>query len=200
MAARRAGPACTPEDTDMLLLSLGIVLFIGVHLVPSVVPLRHALVVRLGEERYKRGFALVAFAGLALLVVGKARAPHVLLWTPPPWGHTAALTIMPLALTLLAASSLPSNIRRYTAHPMLWGVFLWASAHLLASGDRAAILLFGSLALYALYGMWSANRRGANTLAPRVPRKKDAVVLGVGVGVYLALLGLHPYLFGVSAL
>ena len=50
---------------------------------------------------------------------------------------------MPFALILLAASFIPGNLKRLTAHPMLWSITLWALVHLLANGDLAGLLLFG---------------------------------------------------------
>ena len=52
----------------------GLVLFLGIHLVPAIPPLRTALVGRLGELRYKGAFTLVSALGLVLIVAGYAFA------------------------------------------------------------------------------------------------------------------------------
>src|SRR4051812_19915482 len=119
----------------MLLLVLGIIIFSGIHLVSSFPDLRQRLVNRLGEGPYKGTFAGIAFAGLLLIIIGKAIANVVPVWQPPGWGRAAALAIMPVAFILLAGAYLPNNMKRFTSQPMLWGVVIWGVAHLLANGD-----------------------------------------------------------------
>jgi len=184
----------------MLPLAIGVIIFIGIHLVPGVPIVRQRLVERLGEGAYKGVFSCVALAGLLLIIIGKARADVVPLWQPPDWGRTAALAITSVAFILLAAAYLPSNIKRFTAHPMLWGVSAWAAAHLLTNGDLASMLLFGSLGAFALVAMWSANRRGAAVASVRQPLLKDGVAVAAGLVAYGIFLALHPYLFGVAVI
>jgi uncharacterized membrane protein len=182
----------------MNLLILGLVLFIGVHLLPSFVSLRRAAVDRLGPGAYKGLFSLLSLTGLVLMVIGKYLADFQPLWQPPAWGRNAALVLLLPVFVLLAAANMPSNIKRYTRHPMLWGVTLWSVGHLLSNGDRASLLLFGSLGVYALFGMLSANLRGAVKQVKVYPLVKDGVTVAAGLVVYAVLLLLHPYLFGVA--
>jgi len=184
----------------MTLLITGMLVLIGIHLLPSFVSLRQGLIGRLGWQVYQAGFALIALAGLILIVVGMSRADFVALWQPPAWGRQAALILMLPALFLLVGAYLPSNIRRITRHPMLWGVTLWSTAHLLANGDLASLILFGGLGAFALFDMASANRRGAAKQTALVPCSRDFLVLGIGVIAYVVLLYLHPYLFGVKVM
>lgn len=58
----------------MSVLIAGLVLFLGVHLVPAFAGGRAALVQRWGEQRYKGMFTLISFAGLALIIAGYAIA------------------------------------------------------------------------------------------------------------------------------
>ena len=58
----------------MLILVAGLVVFLGIHLLPTAPGLRFALVQRWGEQRYKGAFSLVALVGLALIVGGYATA------------------------------------------------------------------------------------------------------------------------------
>lgn len=184
----------------MTLLVIGLCLFFIVHLLPSFVPLKQALQARLGAGPYKGLFALVSAIGLALIIYGKTQAPYVALWQAPTWTRHLALTAMPFALILLAGAYLPSNIKRFTRHPMLWGVTIWAGAHLLANGDTASVLLFGAFGAYALFAMWSANRRGAVLSTMRHAVTRDLAVVLVGSIAYIALLMGHRFLFGVSPL
>ena len=181
----------------MTLLILGLTLFIGIHLLPSFPAWRGNLVQRWGERRYKAVFAGIALAGLVLLVMGKAGAPFVSVYSPPAWGRHVTPLFVLAAFILLPAAHMRSNIKRYTRHPMLWGVTLWALGHLLSNGDLASLILFGSLAAYSLFDMASANLRGAVKSVTVYPLKKDATVVAAGVVTYVVFLLLHPYLFGV---
>jgi len=83
---------------------------------------------------------------------------------------------------------------------MLWGMTLWAAAHLSANGDVASLILFGGFGLYSLFGMWSSNQRGATKATASIPFSKDAMIIGIAILVNGVILFLHPYLFGVSVL
>jgi uncharacterized membrane protein len=182
----------------MTLLIAGLLVFFGIHLVPTLVPLRRRLAAWKGEGPYQLGYSLVAAAGLALVVYGKAIAPYVPVYEPPLWTTHITWGLMWLAVTIFPAAYLPSNLKRFVRHPFLWGVALWAVAHLLANGDLASLLLFGAFGLYALYDMCSANRRGAALSDVRQPLWRDAVLVAVGTAAYLLIIRLHPLLFGVA--
>lgn len=184
----------------MTLLIIGMAIFIGIHLLPTFAAVRQLLVARLGTTTYKGLFSLLSLAGLVLIVIGKGQAPFVPLWAPPDWSRHAALTVMPIALMLLVAAYLPSNIKRFIRHPMLWGVTLWAAVHLLANGDLASVILFGGIGAFALFDMWSANQRGAQPSSQPYPFTRDLLVAAVGFAAYGIFLVAHPYLFGVPVL
>jgi uncharacterized membrane protein len=188
------------ERKTMTLLVLGMLIFVGIHLVPTFASTRQSLIARFGAGPYKGGFAAISFIGLGLLIAGKAYADAVPLWTPPAWGRHAAMLLMLFAFILLVAAYLPSNVKRLTAHPMLFGVTLWSAAHLLVNGDLASVILFGGLGAFALFDMWSANSRGAAPSKVAYPITRDIVVVAVGLLAYVALLFLHPHLFGVRVI
>ena len=184
----------------MTVLVLGLLIFVGIHLVPTFASTRQRLLARFGTGAYKGGFTAISFIGLILLIFGKAYADFVPLWTPPTWGRHAAMLLMLFSFILLVAAYLPSNFKRLTAHPMLFGVMLWSVAHLLANGDLASLILFGGLGAFALFDIWSANSRGATPSKRTYPFTRDAAVVAVGLLAYVALLFLHPYLFGVRVI
>lgn len=93
----------------MALLVVGLVLFIGIHSLPSFIGLRNALVRRLTFNGYQGLFSLIALAGLLLIIVGKARADFIPLWDPPNRGRHAAMALMPPAFILLSAAYLPGD-------------------------------------------------------------------------------------------
>ena len=179
-------------------LIAGLVLFLGVHLFSSLRPVRARLIAKLGEGAYKGLYSLLALAGFGLIAAGMGKAPSIELWEPPAWGRDAAIWSMPFALILLAAAFVPGNLKRFTAHPMLWAVKLWALAHLVANGDLAGVLLFGGFGVYALYAMWSQNRRGARPTPTRRAIAGDIGAVVVGLIAYGLLMKFHPNLFGVA--
>jgi uncharacterized membrane protein len=56
------------------------------------------------------------------------------------------------------------GITRVTRHPRLCGASLWAIAHLLVSGNLAALLLFGAVLVTTLNGMVSIDRKRRRAL------------------------------------
>jgi len=184
----------------MALLVAGLLLFFAIHFLPSFQGARNALVARLGEKPYKLTYTIIAFVGLILIIIGKGQAEYIHLYTPPVWGRHITMLCVLVAFILLPASHMPTNIKRFTRHPMLWGVTVWGVGHLLANGNVASLLLFGGFAAYSLIAMISLNRRGATLQTHKVPLAKDAIVVAAGVVVYVALLFLHPYLFGVPVI
>jgi len=181
----------------MSLLVLGMLVFVGVHLIPSIPPLRDGLRARLGVGPYMGLFSLVSLGGFILIVVGMGRAPFVQLWSPPSWGRQVTLYAMPVALTFLIGAYLPSNLKRFVRHPMLLGVAIWAAAHLMANGDLASLILFGSFGVFAVFDIASSNLRGAQRSSKIVPRWQDLVLLIAGAVVYFGIMHGHGWLFGV---
>jgi uncharacterized membrane protein len=180
----------------MLLLALGLLVFVGIHVVPMRPLLRASLVASLGETKYRALFSLVSTVGFVLLVWGKAQAAYVPVFSPPAFGRAATFVLLAGTALAFAAMYLPTNLKRITAHPMLWGTTFWALGHLLSNGDAASLLLFGSFLVYALVDMVSANRRGARPSTQTVAVWRDAVVLALAVGIYCAALYGHPWIAG----
>ena len=131
----------------LLVMILGLVLFLGVHVLTTQRDLRARLIAAWGEGGYKIGYALVSLAGLALIVWGFAdyRATGWIdVWYPPKAFKHITVALMLPAVILVVASYIRGRIYTTLKHPMLAGVKLWAAAHLLANGDLGSIILFGS--------------------------------------------------------
>jgi uncharacterized membrane protein len=181
----------------MTLLVVGLALFVGAHLLPTVPPLRNALVARLAEGPYKGAFSLISAIGIVLIVIGFGRAPREpQLFAPSAMAHAIAPIAVTVALVLFAAANMPTHIRRALQHPMLLGLLLWAAVHLLANGDLRSTVLFGTLACYALVDLASAVYRHA--VKPIQPKAKfDLIAIGAGVALALLFMTFHRLLFGV---
>jgi len=189
----------------MTILILGILVLIGIHFVPAFPDLRDSLMARLGRNGYRALFSVVSLLGIALVVWGFAKAPVVQIWAPPVWTRHLALLLMLPVFPLLLAAYLPGKIKAKVRHPMLAAIKFWALAHLIANGDLASIILFGSFLAYAVVDRILVKRRGGAELVLAVSeaeaRRNDLISLGAGLALYVAFLfWLHPLLIGVSPL
>jgi uncharacterized membrane protein len=190
-------------------------------------------------------FSLASVAGLAWLGFAFASARSAP-WNLAYWDVTPATRwvqlIAMLAAMLLVVPGLttpnPTSVAqegaldrpdvvkgmlRITRHPFLWGVAVWAAGHLLVNGDRASLVLFGSLLVLALFGTASIDgkRRRAlgdkwNSFAAQTSNVPFGAILAgrqtleiveigwwrilLAVVIYAALAVGHPYAFGAPAL
>ena len=192
----------------MIVLLLGLALFLGVHSVSIAAPgWRAAQIERRGERAWKGFYSVVAGVGLALLIVGYglARREPVVLYMPPVALRHLALLVMLPVFPLLFATYLPGRLRSAARHPMLLATTLWATAHLLANGTLADVLLFGGFLAWAVADRISVKRRPAAqahevTAAPPGPMN-DVIAVAGGLAVYAAIVfWAHRWLFGVSPL
>lgn len=187
----------------LLILIAGLALFLGVHVLTTLREQRAALIAQLGESGYKILYALISFAGIALIAWGFSiyRATSwINVWYPPVAMRHIALALMLPAVILVVASYIRGRIYTTVKHPMLAGVKLWAVLHLLANGDLGSIILFGSFLAWAVYDRITLKHR-SDPGAPDIPvrgRRNDIIAIVVGTVLYL-LLGLvfHPLVVGI---
>ena len=221
------------------------VFFILLHLLVSGTRLRDGLITRIGQGPYLGLFTLTSFAGLGWLGFAFAQARGDA-WNTAYWGMGPSAQYVQIGLQLLAMLFIvpglmtpnPTSVRqegaldrpdvikgmlRITRHPFLWGVAIWAAGHLTVNGDRASIVLFGSMLFLALFGTTSIDAKRKRALGPtwegfaaqtsNVPfaailAGRQKVSLGeigwvrilAAVAIWAALTWGHPYLFGVPAL
>ena len=161
--------------------------------------MRSALFNQLGEGAYKGIYSLVALVGLGLLIYGGSQAEFVPVWDPPVWTrHIAWVTMIP-ALILIVGANVPGNIKRFTPHPMMWSVLIWALTHLAANGDQASVIMFAPFAAFAVIHILTANARGATVQTEVLPFAADMKVIAIGVVSYIIIGVAHSYLFGMPA-
>jgi uncharacterized membrane protein len=115
--------------------------------------------------------------------------------------HLAALLTLPV-FPLLLAAYLPGRIKTAAKHPMLLAVKLWATAHLLANGNLADLLLFGGLLAWAVADRISLKRRTPRPVPGAPPSAmNDAIAVIAGLAIYgLTAFWAHAWLFGVAPL
>jgi uncharacterized membrane protein len=112
---------------------------------------------------------------------------------------------------------------RVTRHPVMWGIFLWAVVHLLANGDMASVLFFGTFATLAMVGThvidlkrtrrnepgWGVFMQATSNvpflaIAERRqrfrPREIGLTRVAAALALYVLLIVIHPWLFGAYIL
>ena len=172
----------------MVMLFLGVALWWAAHLFKRAAPAARA---RLGDPG-KGVVALVLAGAVALMVLGYRAADFVPVYTPlPGMGHLNN-TLMLVAIFLAGVGGTKGALYTRMRHPMLWGMFLWAVAHLLVNGDAASILLFGGLGIWTLVQMVAINRADpwARPVAGRGP-KGDLMNLVGTLILYGLIAGIH---------
>lgn len=188
----------------MAVLILGLVLFLGVHSTRIVADgWRTATIARIGETPWKGLYALASIAGFALVVwgFGLARRNPVYLWEAPMGMRHLAGALLLIAFVLLVATYVPRNsIKARLHHPMVLAVKVWALAHLLANGNLADVVLFGSFLVWAVFSFRAARQRDrvAGTVYPAGTMAATAITVVVGLAFWaLFAFWAHGLLFGV---
>jgi uncharacterized membrane protein len=220
----------------MGLLILAALIWLAIHIGLSGMRLRDTVVGMTGERAFPGVFSVLAVAALALLIYAYRPADTAPLWFTPPWLVAVLDAAMLVALVLFAASVIPPGgardgtsgdgprgIFRVTRHPMLCSFGIWSAAHLIANGNTASLVFFGTFLVTVLAGIPSLDAK----LARRDPAKAAAVQRATsrvpvaailarrnhfaageigwlpplaGIIGWVALLYLHPLLFGLPAL
>ena len=205
------------------------------HSIPVRPPVRPWLQARLGRSGFTLVYSVLSLAVLAWLIGAAGRAPQVPLWGWAPWqAHVTLALMLPVCLILALGIARPNpfsfggarnerfdpmrpGIVRFSRHPFLLALALWAAAHVVPNGDLAHVILFGTFSGFALVGMRLVDRRRkrelgatwnrletvrqqAPLLLPPVSWAEAAIRVALGIALYAALLWLHPWLFGVSPL
>ena len=147
----------------MTWLILGLILFLGAHSVRVVADnWRAEKIAAWGDKAFKGVYTLVSILGFYLLVVGygEARLQPLALWNPPIFTRHISTLLMLLSSILLIATYIPRNhFKMRLRHPMVLSVKVWALSHLLANGNLADLVLFGSFLIWAVLNFRSARAR-----------------------------------------
>jgi uncharacterized membrane protein len=225
----------------MFELILAAAFFVGIHVLIAGSRLRDHLVARIGESLFRAVFSAVSVLGLWWLVTSFRAAPYIETWGPLPWFKPIAVVLMLIAFLLvttglttknpaavagesaLTESQAAHGILRITRHPFLWGLAIWAFSHVVANGDLAALVLFGSLLALCLAGTRSIDAKRqriygtawdrfaavtSNLPFQAILQGRNQLQLaeigwlrvGAGVLLYAGMLHAHLKLFGVSPL
>ena len=191
----------------MAILVLGLIIFLGLHSTRIFAESgREKAIARLGEGPWKGIYSLLSAIGFVLIVWGFADARFTAppLYAPPPGARHLTITLMLVAMVLLAAYFFKrSHITAALHHPMVWSVAVFGAAHLVANGSAADVVLFGAFLIWAaadLVSAYARDRRDALVYPePKWSATAGAVALGIAFWAVIAFW-LHYELFGVAPL
>lgn len=156
-------------DAIIALLTAAVA-FVGSHFVLAAPRMRANLVNRLGLQQFTLLYSAVAVVTIVVFVIAYRESPYMELWPAMPGLRLVPVFVMPFACLLVfcglsqrnptlvmqdfdtAARNPAPGILKVTRHPIMWGIGLWALAHIVANGDIAALIFFGTFAFLALYG------------------------------------------------
>jgi uncharacterized membrane protein len=160
--------------------------FLLIHFGVSGTRLRDALVARIGEGAYRGVFSVASLLGLIWVIYAYRHAPTAPLWQSPTALRPLAYAVVFVGFLLAVIGiSTPSptqaggeaqlrdggdparGIVRISRHPFLWGVALWALAHVVMNGDVASLILFGTMLLLAVGGPLSIDAKRRRALGER---------------------------------
>lgn len=191
----------------MWFLVVGLLLFLGTHSIRiSGDTLRDRLIAGLGLARFKALYAIASLLGFGLLVYGFgiARDSPVVLWTPPTALKHLTYLLTLLSMVLMAAVYVPRNaIKAKMHHPMVLSVKVWALAHLLANGNLAHMVLFGSILLWSVLLFKASRARDKRLQVVYVPGNKASTLLTLEIGFAMWLVFVawaHGWLIGVQVM
>lgn len=227
------------DTKDWAEFGCAMLLFLGSHAITALPRLRNAAIEKFGAASYRTLYSLLSSALFIWLIRATARAPYFPLWQVAEWQFLVPNLAMPVVCLLIAFgiaapnpfslggrrggfSSEAPGIAGLSRHPLLWGLAIWALAHIVPNGDLAHVILFGLFASYAIAGTIMFDRRrqkeiglatwtllaahtsnlpGTALCAGRWRPQWSAlnpIRLGGGVLLYISLLALHQQVIGVS--
>lgn len=164
-------------DTSTILLALGMIAFVGTHLLMSH-PLRPVMVRRLGPGAFLGIYSLISMVTLTLAVIAFGKAPATpQLWDGQallPWLLASLLTLVASALFLASlvgnpalagtdvsglSTRLPFGAFKVTRHPMMSAFTLWGVAHILVAPSARSVILAGGIITLSVIGSWGQDAK-----------------------------------------
>jgi len=227
----------------MSMLMIAGVTFIAIHLLISGTRFRDRITGAIGEGPYLGLFALASLATIVWLVISynaaAASSENRILYDLGRGVRDLGIPLIAIAFLLGVQGLLipnPTSVRygaaepkeatvkgvlRITRHPFLWGVIIWSAFHVMANGDLASVLFFGTFLAVAFLGTFSIDAKRERKLggawkgfAAKTSNIPFAAVIGrrnslkigeslgwrflVAAGLFLVVLFSHASLFHAS--
>lgn len=227
----------------MLMLMMAGTTFLAIHLLVSGTSVRDGITGAIGEGPHLGLFALASLATIVWLVISYNAAAispeNRVLYDLGRGVRDLGIPVIAIAFLLGVQGLLipnPTSVRygaaaakestikgvlRITRHPFLWGVIIWSAFHVMANGDLASVLFFGTFLAVAFFGTFSIDAKRKRKLggvwkefAAKTSNIPFAAVIGgrnslnfgeslgwrflVAAALFLTVLFAHAYLFHAS--
>ena len=157
--------------------------FFLLHMLPAT-PLRPRLIGVAGEFVYAAIFSIASAAAIWWMVSSFNAAPYGdKLWVAPAaWLWLKAALVLFAYILIVGGVATPnpsapggdkvlekgnaaSGIYAITRHPLMWGIAIWAIAHMISQPNLRGFVFFGGFAATALIGSYLQQRRKRAQLA-----------------------------------
>lgn len=217
-------------DWDLIILAEANLAFVGSHFIMSH-PLRVPMVRALGEKGFSLAYTAVSFATLGWVYFAFIAAPPADLPGSGEAGWIIATALTWPAMVLLAGSLVgnpalptpmaeaqaraePKGVFRVTRHPMMWGIGLWAIAHMALFWSARTMITAAAMGILALVGAKLQDGKKAKVMGsawaawssrtsywPRLGQifSVGAVPLLAGTALWLAGSWMHLWRAGIPA-
>jgi len=165
----------------MTMLFAAAAVFLAIHLLIAGTRVRNVLTGAVGEGAYLGLFSLASVGVVVWLAMAynaaQASAGNRQLFDLGKAVHDLAIPVTLVAFLIGVPGLMMPNptavgqsvgaskeetvhgILRVTRHPFLWGVAIWSGYHLIANGDLASVVLFGTFLVLALFGTISIDAK-----------------------------------------
>ncbi len=195
------------KGRSMTILLIGLFIFIGIHIVPSLPGMRSSIVNSIGLNTYRVIYSLIVVTGLFSIIYGfiAARQEDLFpLYITPFWMRHLAMTLMLPVFILVFAKFIRGNIAKWTKDPVILAVKIWAISHLLVNGEPYSVALFSGFLVWAIWARISLKKfNRKNTDVEEFPHalRNDTISVGLGILLYgLFIWKLHEILIGMAIL
>jgi uncharacterized membrane protein len=227
----------------MVMLAAAAIVFLAIHLLVSGTRLRAWVIGAIGERAYLGLYALASLAALVWLAMSynaaSASPENPVLYDLGRGVRDLGIVVVAIAFLLGVQGRLmpnPTSVRqgavagkpgiikgvlRITRHPFLWGVIIWSAFHMVANGDLASVIFFGTFLAVAFFGTFSIDakrKRELGSVWDAFAAKTSNIPFGavisgrnslnfseslgrpfwIAAAAFLAFLFAHAYLFSAS--
>jgi uncharacterized membrane protein len=178
---------------------LGIALFFGVHGLGFSPRFRGQLVTKLGQPTYLGLYTLCSIAGLVGIVAGFDSNSRLELSIPAGSAvYAYSQYWMFLSFWLLISANLPTYLKRWTRHPMTWGIVIWGLGHMLVNPDVHSWVLFGTFLLFVVVSAMTSATRDKQVGVSNPKAVLDLASLGLALLMTYLALQFHGSFTGVT--
>lgn len=167
---------------EWLEFTLALAAFLGSHILPRLGGLRERLIARVGRRTYFSLYGGLSLVLLGWLILATGEAPRVQIWPHHIWMRWLVNLVMPFVFVLVlcgiglrcpntlgskqGADFTPADpgFAAVSRHPLLLALMIWSSAHLLANGELAHVILFATFVGFPVAAMWAFDRKSARQM------------------------------------